>query len=144
MTDFILTDGDQAVFQPTFGAAMVGVRPGILRGVGPATLRGKKLCVDGDEQKVAVPGCMYQTPQYSIPGVGTLKIAALAGDQKARKTLSGGKLVLLKGSLFTAEFEVQNPALQPPPGSGPPIPDPLAKYTGQGRFITNNTTFQGT
>jgi len=26
------------------------------------------------------------TPQYSIPGTGTLKIAALAGNQKATKT----------------------------------------------------------
>src|SRR5947208_1288818 len=107
MPDFILIEGDKAVFQPTFGAAAVVVRPGDLKGSGPATLDGKKLCVDGDEAKVEVPGCMYTTPQYSIPGTETLKIAALAGNQKAQKTETGGKPVLLKGGTFTAKFEVQ-------------------------------------
>lgn len=144
MSDFILIEGDQAVFQPNFGPALVTVQPGILKGEGPAALGGKKLCVDGDEKKVAVPGCVYSTPQFSIPGMGTLKIAALAGDQKAEKTSTGGKPVLLKGSIFTAEFEIQSAARQPPPGSGSPIPDPARKYSGQGQFITHNTKFFGT
>ena len=29
--DVLLVDGDQALFQPSFGAAMVVVRPGVLR-----------------------------------------------------------------------------------------------------------------
>ena len=74
------------------------------------------MCVDGDEKKVEVAGCSYyMTPQYPIPGTGTLKIAALAGNQKATKTSTGGKAVLLKGGNFTASFEVQSPAKQPPP-----------------------------
>ena len=143
MGNFILIDGDQANFMPAFTPAIVVTKPGKLAGSGPATLNGKPLCVDGDESKVEVPGCMYTTPQYSIPGTGTLKIAKLAPNQKAKKTKTGGKLVLLKGLLFTAKFEVQSPAKQPPPGPGSPIPDPTPQYSGQGMFITTNTLFQG-
>ena len=144
MPDYILIDGDQALFLPNFGAAIVVVRPGDLRASGPATRGGKRVCADGDERQVAVPGCTYITPQYSIPGNGTLKIAALNGDQVARKTRTGGKPMLLKGSQFTAKFEVQSPALQPPPGPGPPIPDATPEYLGSGMFITTNYKFRGT
>jgi hypothetical protein len=143
MADLILLEGDQAMFLPTFGAAIVIVRPGVLQGSGPSTLRGRKVCVDGDEKNVSVPGCPYMTPQYSIPGIGTLKIAALASNQKARKTCAGGKVVLLKGGQFTATFEVQTPAQQPPPGPGPPIPDAIVQYSGQGMFLTTNTHYRG-
>jgi hypothetical protein len=51
--------------------------------------------------------------------------------------------VLLKGSMFTAKFEVQSPAKQPPPAPGPPIPDATPQYSGQGMFITTNIKFQG-
>jgi len=144
MSDFILMDGDQAIFMPMFGAAIVVVQPGKLAGSGPATLGGKTICVDGDESKVSVPGCTYMTPQYSIPGTGTLKIASLAGNQKATKTQTGGKKVLLKGGSFTAKFEVQSPAKQPPPGPGPPIPDATPQYSGNGMFATMNTKSTGT
>ncbi len=143
MPDFILIAGDKASFLPNFGAAVVAVKPGNLEGSGPATLAGKKLCVAGDEKKVSVPGCVYMTPQYSIPGAGTLEIAALAADQKAKKTSTGGKAALLKGSRFTARFQVQTPAQQPPPGPGPPIPDSTPQYPGNGSFITTNTKFRG-
>lgn len=144
MPDFILIEGDKANFLPNFGAAVVVVQPGNLTGSGPTTLNGKKICVDGDEKNVSVPGCTYMTPQFSIPGTGTLKIAALAGNQKAKKTKTGGKAVLLKGGTFTAKFEVQSPAKQPPPGLGSPIPDPTPQYSGNGMFITTNTKFRGT
>jgi hypothetical protein len=143
MADFILIHGDKAMFLPNFGPAIVVVQPGDLKASGPATLNGKKVCVDGDETKVSVPGCTYMTPQYSIPGTGTLKIASLAGNQKAQKTKSGGKLVLLKGGNFTAKFEVQSPAQQPSP-SGAPIPDATPQYSGSGMFVTTNMKFTGT
>ncbi len=143
MPDFILINGDKANFLPNFGAAIVVVRPGDLKGSGPATLNNKTICVVGDEKSVAVPGCSYITPQYSIPGTGTLKIAALAADQQAKKTKTGGKAMMLKGGSFTASFEVQAPAKQPPPGPGAPIPDATPKYSGSGTFITTNTKFQG-
>ena len=97
------------MFLPAFSPAIVVVRPGSLEGSGPATIGGKKICVDGDESKVAVRGCTYMTPQYSIPGTGTLKISALAGNQKATKTKSGGKAVLLKGGSFTASVRGAEP-----------------------------------
>ena len=127
-----------------FGVATVVVQPGDLTGSGPGTFEGKTLCVDGDEEDVSVPGCMYMTPQYCIPGTGTLKIDSLAGDQVAEKTKTGDTLVMLKGGQFTAKFEVQSPAMQPPPGPGSPIPDSTPEYSGDGMFVTTNTKFKGT
>lgn len=144
MSDFILMDGDQVIFMPAFAPAIVVVQPGKLEGSGPATIGGKKICVDGDESKVSVAGCAYMTPQYSIPGTGTLKISALAGNQKATKTQTGDKAVLLKGGNFTAKFEVQSPAQQPPPGPGSPVPDATSQYSGNGMFVTTNARFLGT
>lgn len=144
MTDTVLIDGDQAVFLPMFGAAIVVVQPGRIRGSGPATVGGKKICVDGDESSVSVPGCTYMTPQYCIPGTGTLKIASLAGNQKATHSHTGGKPMLLKGGMFTAKFEVQAPAMQPPPSPGPPVPDGSPSYSGQGQFISTNLKVSAT
>ena len=142
MSDLVLMDGDQVVFLPAFSPAIVIVQPGKLAGSGPATLNGKAICVDGDETKVSVPGCAYMTPSHPIPGTGTLKIAALAGNQKATHTQTGGKLVLLKGAMFTAKFEVQSPAQQPTPGG--PVPDGSPQYSGQGQFVTLNSKVSAT
>ncbi|KAA3613650.1 MAG: hypothetical protein DWQ05_15320 [Calditrichaeota bacterium] len=144
MADFIIIEGDKAIFLPSFGAATVVVQPGDMPGSGHGTLSGKKICIEGDEQDVSVPGCMYMTPQYSIPGSGTLKIDSLASDQVAEITNTGGTAVILKGSQFNAKFEVQSPAQQPPPGPGSPIPDASPSYSGNGIFQTMNTKFQGT
>ncbi len=144
MGDFIIITGDKANFIPAFGAAIVVVKPGTMEGSGKLTLNGKKVCVDGDESKVSVPGCMYMTPQYVIPGTGTLTIDALAGNQLAKHTTTEGKAVLLKGAMFTAKFEVQSPAKQPPPGPGGPIPDATPKDSGNGMFITTNIKVTGT
>ncbi|WP_438044722.1 hypothetical protein [Sorangium sp. So ce128] len=140
----ILVDGDKAIFLPSFTPALVHPRPGELKGSGPGTLKGKKLCVEGDEGEVSVANCSYVIPGYSIAGKGTLKISALGSDQKAKKTRTGDKAVLLKGTTFEATFEVQNPAKQPPKGPGPPIPDSTLKYQGKGMFTTTNKIFKGT
>ena len=144
MSDFILIDGDIVNFNPAFGIATVVVQPGTLVGNGEATLGGKPVCIEGDEKDVSVAGCAYTAGPYSIPGTGTMKIDALGGDQTASKTNSAGKPVLLKGSLFTAKFEVQSPAKQPPPGPGSPIPDSTTSYPGNGTFQTTNTKWTGT
>jgi len=140
--DYAILDGDMAVFMPAFGAATVVVRPGKMMATGLTSLMNKKICLKGDEAKVIVPGCMYMTPVYSIPGVGTLKIKALGGDQTSKKTKSSGKQVIVKGSTFTAVFEVQTPAQQPPKGPSPPVPDTMPQYTGNGNFITTNMKFK--
>jgi hypothetical protein len=142
MADYILTTGDTVMFKPSFGAATVVVAPGTLSGTGRGKVAGKPVCVQGDEATVMVPGCAYQTPQYSIPGVGTLSIAALAGDQVAQRTKSGGKPVLLKGGDFTAKFQVMVPAMQPT-GAGP-VPDATPQYSGNGSFVTTNVRAKGT
>lgn len=142
MADQILVAGDKAEFMPNFGAAVVVVQPGSLTGSGPATIDGKQVCIDGDEGKLSVPGCSYVTPQYSIPGVGTLKIASLAWNQRAKKAKSGGKALLLKGGNFSAEFQVQTPAQQP--GLAAPIPDATPRYSGQGSFRSGNMRVKAT
>lgn len=142
MPDYILIEGDQAIFLPSFGAATVVVQPGQMGASGPATFDGTKLCVEGDEGDVEVPGCMYMAGAFVIPGTGTLKIDSLGGDQVASKTSTGGKKVLLVGSTFTAKFEVQSPAKQPQPGA-PPLDDPTPSYTGSGNFVTTNAKFRG-
>lgn len=143
MADYVLIDGDIVNFNPAFGIATVVVQPGTLQGSGKATLGGKPVCIEGDEADVSVAGCTYTAGPYSIPGTGTMKIDSLAGDQKATKTNSDGKPMLLKGSLFIAKFEVQSPAQQPPPGAGSPIPDATTSYPGNGTFQTTNTKWKG-
>jgi hypothetical protein len=142
MDDFILIEGDQVIFLPNFGAATVAVKPGQLKGSGPCTLNGKKLCIVGDEAGVSVPGCSYTAGPFTIPGTGTLKIASLGASHTARQTNTGGRPLLLKGSNFVAKFEVQSAAKQPPKGPGGPIPDSAAKYSGAGQFVTANTVLK--
>ncbi|MBD2449046.1 hypothetical protein H6G76_18175 [Nostoc sp. FACHB-152] len=142
MADFILITGDQAIFKPNFGQAIIIVRPGNLIGTGKDKINGQLVCVDGDEKKVTVPGCAYTTPQYSIPGVGMLFIESLAANQKAQKTKSKGKPVLLKGGEFKAKFTVLVPAQQP--STPNPIPDSTLQYSGTGTFISMNIKVKGT
>jgi hypothetical protein len=144
MSDYIIIDGDQAIFQPSFGAATVIPVPGQITGSGEATLNGTKVCIEGDESSVKVQGVTYFTPVYSIPGTGTLLIDKLGSDQVAEHTRSGDTALILKGSNFDAKFQVQAPAMQPPPGTAPPVPDATPEYGGgKGSFITTNTKFKG-
>ena len=142
MADFILITGDKAMFNPNFGQAIITVRPGDLIGTGKDKINQKLVCVDGDEKKVIVPGCPYITSQYSIPGTGMLVIESLAANQKAQKTKSSGKPVLLKGGQFQAKFTVMVPAQQPSTPS--PISDPNPQYSGTGTFISMNQIVKGT
>ena len=138
--DYILLDGDTALFLPNFGAAIVVPRPGTLQGSGPSKYNGKPVCVEGDEDQLQVPGCMYVSGAFSVPGTGTLKIDRLASNQVAQHTKSGGKKMLLKGGTFQAKFEVQSPAMD---SNG--VPDPMNRYPGgSGQFITTNTKYKGT
>lgn len=143
MSDYVLIDGDQAIFMPNFEAAVVVVQPGEITGSGPDTVGGKAVCVEGDEDSVSVSDCVYIAGQYCIPGTGTLSIDSLASDQVAEITNSGGTPALLVGGQFTAKFEVANPAKQPPSGPGSPIPDSTSSYSGQGMFVSTNTKRKG-
>lgn len=95
--DFVLFDGDQAVFIPVFGSAIVATTPGnikvwgarrrlsachswhmtfrvlflfFLQCTGPADEKTNlKICVQGDEKSVQVPGIVYTSAPYTIPGM---------------------------------------------------------------------------
>ena len=136
MGDLIVLDGDQALFLPAFGPAIVAVQPGKIAGTGTATAHGKAICVDGDEASVSVPGCAYVMAAF-VGGTGTLTIQQLGPDQLARTT-KNGKPPILKGAQFIAKFTVTKPAEMPTP-TGPQA-DPLTSYVGQGSFVTINTT----
>jgi hypothetical protein len=140
MPDLLIMQGDLAVFMPSFGAATVVVLPGTMQATGQTTHNGKNICVEGDEAQLMVPGCAYMTPVFPIPGMGTLKIDSLAGDQLTKKTKSGGKAIIIKGSMFNAKFEVNAPAQQPTPAG--PVPDSSPQYSGHGQFVTSNVNFK--
>jgi len=136
MGDLVILDGDQAMFLPAFGPALVAVQPGKIAGTGSATAHGKAICVAGDEASVSVPGCAYVMGAF-VGGTGTLTIQALGPDQLARKT-TNGKPPILKGAQFIAKFAVVKAAEMPTPKG--PEADPVATYVGQGSFVTTNTT----
>src|SRR5262249_35744959 len=123
-----------------FGAAIVVLAPGTLAGSGPAKIGGEAACGDGDETKGKKEGWAYTSGAFFTPGVGNFIIEAFGGDQKAKKTKTGGKAVLLKGSTFTAKFEITTPAVNPNSG----VSDPLPTYSGgSGSFMNTNMTVKG-
>ena len=146
MEDFVVVDGDWVQFLPAFPPANVVVQMARISASkfppslpGNFDVNGKAPCVEGDEQRVIVPGCVYITPQFSIPGIGTLRIETLTPMQLAQNTRIAGKRVILRGMQFPARFEVQSPARQPlPPGAA--IPDPMPLYRGFAMFVTSNAT----
>ena len=133
MGDPILVTGDLAMFDAAFGPATVVVRPGDMKGSGKTKVMGKIVCVDGDEKKVMVSGCTYTTATHTTPGSGSLFIQQLVPPQKSMKTKSGKKPVLIATGKFIAKFTVMVPAQMPAP-PGPPIPDTMLQYVGQGEF----------
>ncbi|MDT7778836.1 MAG: hypothetical protein QOC99_1348 [Acidobacteriota bacterium] len=135
--DFVIINGDQAIFDPSFGPATVIAPPGMISGTTVEKVNGLTVCADGDEASVVVAGAVYFTPSFPIPGVGTLTIESLGPDQKATKGKSSGRVLILKGSKFRARFQVAAPA-QVPSASGT-VPDPTPIYSGTGSFITTNT-----
>jgi hypothetical protein len=138
MADLIIVDGDQVMFMPAFGSAIVVVKPGKISGTGSTGLvKNKAVCLVGDESKVEVPGCPYINAAF-VGGVGTLKIKSLAPNQKSLTTKVQGKPVILKGANFIAIFEVTSPAKMPSPNG--PVNDPISKYPGMGQFIPSNLT----
>jgi hypothetical protein len=139
--DFVVKTGDIATFNPTFGAAIVVVAPGNITGSGRFKVDGQLACVQGDEASVSVPGVSYVTASFPIPGTGTITIQSLAADQLGQKTSSSQKPVILKGSMFTAQFQVSAKASVSTPSG--PVFDPVPLYTGTGQFVTSNFRSRG-
>ncbi len=136
MTDCILAEGDQVLFEPLFTPAMVIILPGVLMASNSVTLNSRRICVVDDIQQVQVPGCPYTSSAFSIPGVGILTIEELAQDQQGHVKVNSQQ-VLLEGMEFQAKFQVLTPAQIPPPAGGT---DPISDYEGKGRFLNSNFT----
>ncbi len=140
--DTIIIDGDTVQFNPTYGLAIVAVKPGKITASGKTKINQKKVCVQGDEKSVVVANCSYTTPSFPVPGLGSLKIASLMTNQTSRKSKSGKKAILKKGSVFTARFEVTSPAkLINPTGT---LLDAAPFYMGTGTLIASITKIKAT
>jgi len=135
--DFVIINGDQAIFDPSFAPATVMAPPGIITGSAKGSVNNLTACVEGDESSVVVSGAVYFTPSFPIPGVGTLTIESLGPDQKAGMGKSADRALILRGTKFRARFQVAAPAQVPTAGG--PAPDPTPVYSGTGSFITTNT-----
>ena len=98
---------------------------------------GAKGCLEGDEQKVQLPGVMFnKPPAYPLPGSGTFFIDKLNKDQLSQKTTCDGKKLILKGTQFDAVFTVMSPPCQSPPPTSGGLPDTAKfEYKGKGSFL---------
>lgn len=135
MIDPIVLDGDTLVFPPQFGHRTVTIVDArVIRGTGSATVDGKKVCILGDEKHVRL-AATYVTPAHPVAGGGDVTIAALAADQRAEHCLNGEPLII-KGSVFTAEFTPKTPAHNPGP---PVVQDATTPSQGLGSFVVSQT-----
>lgn len=139
--DFIMKTGDMIQITIMPPAVVPPIIPPIPL-VGSSTdtfVAGMPVCLEGDELPKAISTPLpYMSPPYVTPGVGTLKIT-LQSNNKTAKT-KNGKVILLKGATFQAEFNVSSPAMMPTPAG--PQPDPVSKKTGTCMFITTNINVQ--
>ena len=136
--DYVILNGDQAIFDASFSPAVVVPMPGTISASNPASSGESSVCVEGDESSVVVPGAAYTSGAFSTPGVGTLTIESLGSDQTTQNAKSNETALILKGSQFQAKFEVTAPAINPASGE----PDPVTTYSGTGSFVTTNTIFR--
>lgn len=134
MKNIILISGDQAIFNGAIGPAIVqGPTTFVLNGSSSETHNGKKIVVVGDEKAIQ-PTVSYISREFQIPGQGMLSIN-LKHDQVARETKFAGKAVVLTGMNFEAILTVTLPALYQNTEIGPPVPDGVIRYIGEGRFL---------
>ena len=95
------------------------------------------ICLEGDELPPILRSPQpYTAPPFVTPGTGLVSVR-ITPTNKTLQT-KNGKAILIKGTPFTAEFQVVVPAMQPTPGG--PVPDPVAKKPGIAEFITTNVT----
>lgn len=139
-SDILIIDGDIVQFNPLQGFAAVVVRPVKIKATGKTKIKGKQICVQGDEAKVEVADCLYSTPSFPTPGQGVLKIASLASNQLTKKSKSGNKPMLLKGAVFKSKFQIKSPAKS----ADGTLSDPLPFYNGVGKFVPSNNNIKAT
>ena len=141
MSDNVLVKGSMVNFIPLFSPAIVTPLPDTLStSVSNVQINGKPVCLEGDENKVKVAGCLYFSAPFIIPGQGELTISELADNQKSKAVRCNGKAMLLVGKMFGAKCKVKTAAKFQPPPSPSMVSDPNPQYMGQGMFITTNNS----
>lgn len=137
--DFIIKTGDMiriTIFPPAIVPLLMSPIP-LIGTSKDFMVNTMPVCLEGDELplmlKVPLP---YTAPPFVTPGMGTVSVT-LTPLNKTLQT-KNGKAILIKGTLFVAEFQVSAPAMQPMVPS--PIPDPVLKKPGIAEFITTNVT----
>lgn len=135
MSDNPVVDGDIVTFLPPFIQRTVMVA-GVVKfsGTSHVTCNGKAMCTLGDETRVSA-SADYLIPAYS-PGKGIVKIQTMAPNQIAPTVLIASKPVLLRGTMFIAQFTPMTPAINTSSG----VPDPNVPGTGQGMVVTTTVT----
>jgi hypothetical protein len=141
MASPLVTTGDLAVFPAnSFTAPAPALTDEIsvaITGTGKLKVRGKAVCVLGDEASVVVPACAYATSSFTIKGVGSLKISAVLPAQQSQVAKSTSKAALLAAAEFITELTVATPASVV--SGGVTLTDTVAVYVGTGRFQSQNT-----
>lgn len=129
----IVVDDDRIDFSEFFGDRSVSVstQP-CMRATGHATIRGRRICVVGDERAVFVLA-NYTAPGFPVPGKGRITITGLSEDQRAHFIRLDSE-VIVKGSTFRSLFQPDVPASNP---KGEPDPNLALPSEGFGRFVTS-------
>lgn len=142
MTDFVIKTGDMLeVTIPEPAVVPVLEAPLPLTGSSTnVTIGGMPVCLQGDELPMELREPLpYTAPPFTVPGTGMLTLTVLP-ENLTQQTTNGGKPLLIRGSMFTAMFTVEEPAMQPTPAG--PVPDPEVEKPGTARFITTNESVQ--
>ena len=83
----------------------------------------KPVCIKGDELPAFLKSPLpYIAPPYVIPGMGVLDVKVPPTHLSKIIKINGTAALIMAGP-FEAKFNVSVPAMQPPPGPAPPIPD---------------------
>lgn len=138
-TDYIIKQGDMiriTILPPTLVPPLMAPIP-LLGSSGDMTVMMMPVCLEGDELPPSLQAPLpYMSPPYVIPGTGTLSLKLTPTNTTMRT--KNGDPILIKGTPFTAEFQVASPAIFVPPPPAPPMTDPVSKKTGIAEFITTN------
>ena len=136
--DFILKQGDMirvTIFPPAMVPLLMAPVP-LLGSSADMKVMMMPVCLEGDELPPSLQApLVYMAPPFVIPGTGTLSLTLTATNTTMLS--KNGDPMLIKGTPFTAEFDVVAPAMQPTPAG--PVPDPVSKKSGIAEFITTNT-----
>jgi hypothetical protein len=140
MSDYVLIDGDKAIFRPRSARPLVVVQPGKLAASGPATLGGARRLRRRRREQRVVPGCMYMTPAHDPRH-------RHPRDRRPRRRPQGPEDEAPAASRCSSSAAPSPPASRsraPPsshrPAPAAPIPDAAPEYSGSGFFVTTNAS----